>query len=172
MTVRILLITLFLFGIGFIAYNQSDSSWLYRVSLEDDPTATGYVNAEGDTIVPIGKYTACFADTIKTYGAVYDPERKAFIGINNKDEFLFEIFFFDNGPDYVVEGLFRIVEDGKIGYANEAGEIVIVPKYSCAHPFMDGKAEVTFSCTTEKREEHSLWKSNEWFFIDKQGNKL
>ena len=39
--------------------------------------------------------------------------------MDSKKKVLYEIFPYDNGPDYPSEGLFRIVQNGKIGYAHE-----------------------------------------------------
>ena len=48
-------------------------------------------------------------------------------------------FRYDNGPDYVREGLYRIVDDrGRMGYADESGRVVIAPRFAFAHPFEGG----------------------------------
>ena len=53
-------------------------------------------------------------------------------------------FHYDNGPDYVREGLYRIVDDrGRMGYADESGRVVIAPRFAFALPFEGGKAKVT-----------------------------
>lgn len=51
-------------------------------------------------------------------------------------------FHYDNGPDYVREGLYRIVDDrGRMGYADESGRVVIAPRFAFALPFEGGKAK-------------------------------
>jgi len=142
-------------------------TWLL---IESDDGQQGYLNAQGDTVIPLGKYNFCFTDSFKTFAIVASKE--GVIGINRKEEKLFDVFVYDNGPDYVSEGLFRIVKNQKIGYANKAGEVVITPTYACAYPFQDGKAKVALECTVEKDGEHSFWESDAWFFIDKKGNKV
>ncbi|NJO90703.1 MAG: WG repeat-containing protein [Chloroflexia bacterium] len=97
----------------------------------------------------------CFTDTIKTFGVVVD-ENSRFIAIDKGENVLFEVFRYDNGPDYFSEGLLRIVKNGKIGYANEQGKIVIEPQYDCAWPFANGKASVSNSCKVEKDGEHEI----------------
>lgn len=53
---------------------------------------------------------------------------------------------FDNGDDYVSEGLYRIVDrKGHIGYADETGKTVIRPRFAFGYPFEGGKAKVTDS---------------------------
>ena len=97
------------------------------ILFETESGEFGYMNLQGDTVIAAGKYVMCFTDTIKTFGIVTDKEL-GIIGINQAGEILFNVFNYDNGPDYISEGLFRIVEDGKIGYANQTGNIMIKPE--------------------------------------------
>lgn len=79
-----------------------------------------YLNERGDTIVPYGKYRYCQTDTIKKIGFVYEnkPKDARIICINDAGKELFYVFKYDNGPDYIQEGLFRIMdEDGLVGFA-------------------------------------------------------
>lgn len=48
----------------------------------------GYINQNGDTIIPFGKYPICFTDTIRELGFVYQND-VGFIGINHRDSLLF-----------------------------------------------------------------------------------
>ena len=95
---------------------------------------TGYVNLEGDTIIPFSKYQYCYSDTIKEFGIVKNKEGKL-IAIDIKQRILFEVFNSENSPDPISEGLFRIKKNEKIGLANELGEVIIPPKYEGALPF-------------------------------------
>lgn len=84
---------------------------------------------------------------------------------------LYEVFIFDNGPDYPAEGLIRVVKNGKIGYADASTyAIVIEPQFDCAYPFENGKAKVSNQCRTVKDGEHSVWESEAWQYVDKKGN--
>lgn len=135
----------------------------------------GYLNKKGDTIIPAGTFNMCFTDTFSNFAYVYD--KKLFgeetVAINRNQEVIFDVFLFDNGPDYLSDGFFRIKRNGKIGYADKTGKIVIDPQYSCAFPFENGKAKVTYNCETTKDElELSTWKSDSWFYIDKNGTKV
>ncbi|MDE6191146.1 MAG: TonB family protein [Muribaculum sp.] len=86
-------------------------------------------------------------------------------------------FQYDNGDDYVRDGLYRIVDErGRIGYADEKGNTVITPRFSFGFPFENGKAKVT-DCGQMKevegsRGEYHYWESDDWYFIDKSGRKL
>jgi hypothetical protein len=90
---------------------------------------------------------------------------------NSQKTPLYDVFFYDNGPDYPAEGLIRIVKNGKIGYADaNTYRIVIEAQFDCAYPFENGKAKVSKHCTTVKDDpEYSRWESDKWQYIDKKG---
>ncbi|MFH1298093.1 MAG: WG repeat-containing protein [Bacteroidota bacterium] len=98
----------------------------------------------------------------------YIPEL-GFAAIGNKGNFLFEVFPYDNGPDYPSEGLIRIRENGKIGYADLHGNIVISPSFEFAYPFRGGVALICAEGALEEEGEHSVWKESKWGAIDKTG---
>ena len=135
-----------------------------------------YLNEQGDTIVPYGKYKFCQTDTIRHIGFVYENKQNArIVCIDNQGKELFYVFKYDNGPDYIREGLFRIMdENGLIGFADSLGNVVIKPQFKFAFPFKNGRAKVTF--TGEEKtifnEEHHEWVSNEWQYINKKGELL
>ena len=163
-----LLSSLFLQGLLFAQAAQED--YLLRINPKDtDPS--GYVNSAGDTMIPPGKYPVCFTDTFRNFAVVLDPET-GFIAIDRAERILYEVFPYDNGPDYISDGLFRIVKDNKIGYADQDGRIIIPPKFDCAFPFENGIAKVSMHCTKVKEGEHISWKSAEWIYIDKAGHIL
>jgi hypothetical protein len=73
----------------------------------------------------------------------------------------------------VADGLFRIIINNKIGYADSGtGKIVIKPQFACAWPFENGRAKVSANCKTQSYGEHSTWFSDKWFYIDKKGRKV
>lgn len=85
---------------------------------------------------------------------------------------LFTIFTYDNGPDYESQGLIRIVENEKIGFANLKGEIIIPPQYDAALPFNDGLAAICEGCIKIKTGEHKELIEGLWGFIDKEGTLI
>lgn len=90
--------------------------------------------------------------------------------MDSKRTICYEVFIYDNGPDYAADGLIRVVKNGKIGYADaKTYEIVIEPQFDCAYPFENGKAKVSNQCKTVKDGEYSVWESDAWKYIDKQG---
>jgi hypothetical protein len=163
-------------------YYDLDSNYTdYLISFYEESEFTpgiscGYKNLKGEIIIPIGKYSNCFTDTFKNFAFVYDSKLtdSKIIAIDRNENILFEAYMCDNGPDYLADGLFRIIRDGKIGYADNNGIVIIAPKYECAEPFKQGIARVTFECKKMKVEEreHSKFESNSWFLIDKMGNRI
>lgn len=146
---------------------------LFKIPLDADDIFC-FIDQKGDTVIPFGKYALSFSDTITTYGVVISTsgEKDVPVAINPKGETLFEVYWFDNGPDYLEDGLFRIIKNGKIGFADATGKIVIEPQFACAHPFSAGKAKVALDCKLEQDGEYHVMKSDSWFFIDKSGQKI
>ncbi|MFZ5948387.1 MAG: WG repeat-containing protein [Stygiobacter sp.] len=135
----------------------------------------GYKDLRGNIIIQPGKYIQCFTDTFRTFAFVFDEKLTGskFVAIDRNERILFDAYIFDNGPDYLEDGLFRIIRNGKIGYANEKGIIVIAPQFECADPFENGTARVSLNCKKTQplnNPEHTMEKSDSWFFIDKIGN--
>jgi hypothetical protein len=127
-----------------------------------------YYDATGHKV--LGDYEFIFTDTITQYGIVQD---KGYFLIDKTGKHHFEIYPFDNGPDYPSEGLYRIIENGKIGYVDSlSSKLVIKPQYDCGFPFEHGKAKVSLACKTVNEGEHSSWESENWFYIDKKGTIL
>jgi hypothetical protein len=133
--------------------------------------AYSYHNLRGDVVIPPGKYALCLTDTFKNYAVVLKDQQ--FVVIDRQEKVAYEVFNFDNGPDYPSDGLFRIVQQGKIGYADAATyQVVIAPQFDCAYAFDNGTARVSHHCKTEKDGEHSTWISEKWERIDKKGQKI
>lgn len=135
----------------------------------DSTGESGYRNGNNEVIIPIGKYAQCLTDTFRTHAIVLTKSDNKWVVIDRTEKQLYEVFPYDNGPDYPSEGLFRIVQDGKIGYADAATyAIVIAPQYECAYPFENGKAKVSTDCKTAGEGEHREWTSDAWRYIDRK----
>jgi len=141
----------------------------YLLLAEDPASGTyGYYNHKGELVVPFGKYALCLTDTFRTHAVVL--KEKEFVVIDRQESVLYQVFKYDNGPDFSVDGLFRIVQNGKIGYADaKTYQVVIQPQFDCAFPFEDGVARVSNNCKTEIQDEYSIWTSDDWKLIDKSG---
>ena len=132
----------------------------------------GYKDQNGAIIIPQGKYQFCFTDTFNTYAIVL-KKNFGFVAINRQEKVLYKVFAFDNGPDYPSDGLFRMIENSKIGYADAStGKVLINPQFDCAFPFEEGEAKVSTHCKIQSNGEHSIWLSDNWYYIDKTGKRI
>jgi hypothetical protein len=102
-------------------------------------------------------------------GILIEKDRWGYINRNNK---IIVMLAFDNGPDYFSEGLARTVDNGKIGFVNEALDVVIPPQFDAAFPFENNRAKVGRQCATIQDGEHRLWECRQWFEIDKTGKRI
>jgi hypothetical protein len=150
---------------------RKSNDYLIRVVKEGERQQYGFKDRRGKLVIPYGRYNMIFTDTFRNYAVVIGRGTKMF-AIDRKGNRLFDVFQFDNGPDEPSEGLFRIVNNGRIGFANTQGKLVIAPDFQCAYPFENGTAKVSRKCTTKKDGEHSTWQSNDWYYIDKTGKKV
>lgn len=152
-------------------HSQTTDDYLLRFTnpAGDEP---GYRNGRGDTTIRPGTYLVCFTDTFRTYALVAHP-RRGLVAIDRQQTVLYNVFPFDNGPDAPADGRFRIVADGKIGFADATtGAVVIPPRFGCAYPFERGRAKVSTNCRTESDGEHRTWLGDDWYFIDRTGGRL
>jgi hypothetical protein len=138
------------------------------ISLDTITGECGYVDSKGQFIIPIRKYPICLTDTFKTFAVVYKSNR-GFVGINRKEEVLFQLMQHGREPDFPQEGLFRIVIDNKIGFANLDGKIVIPAVYDMVLPFNEGMAAFCEGCGTDRSGASAQWSNGTWGFIDKTG---
>ena len=170
---RCILLVTILLGAFLTSFAQQTRKSDLLVMFRDTVTGEyGYRNLKGDIIIPSGKYLVCFTDTFRTFAIVTYPH-KGFVAIDRRENILYEVFPFDNGPDYSSGGLFRILVNNRIGYADSStGKIVIKPQFECAWPFENGVAKVSMDCKTLADGEHSIWASNSWYYIDKTGRKV
>lgn len=75
----------------------------------------------------------------------------------------------DNGPDYFSEGFTRIVQDGKYGFMNARGDVVIAPQFAYAEPFSGGYALVCGDCRISKAGKHTSMTGHKWGLINDVG---
>ncbi len=144
---------------------QNDNYWLKTCDSADN---CGYVDAQGNVKIALGKYPVCFTDTMYNYAIVY-TQQAVLIAINRNEQELFKVFAVDNGPDYIREGLFRIVKNHKTGFANTKGEIVINPQFEYVTHFNNGLAAFCKKCRLTKEGEHTSVQGGLWGFVNKKG---
>ncbi|MBU0763410.1 MAG: WG repeat-containing protein [Bacteroidetes bacterium] len=138
-----------------------------RKGMED---VCGYCTPGGEIVIRDGKYEMCYTDTFRNMAIVYHKD-KGLVGIDRQENVLFNVFVVDNGPDYPSEGLFRIIKDNLIGFADLEGNIVIEPAYKAARPFHEGYAAFSPDCKVVSEDGHLCWKGGKWGFLDKKGNQ-
>jgi hypothetical protein len=79
---------------------------------------------------------------------------------------------YDNGPDEFHDGLVRFVKQGKYGFADRHGKVVIPPRYDGAWPFQGGHAKVCSGCVDKCLDrdcEHRMFSGGRWLSIDTHG---
>jgi hypothetical protein len=160
--------------IGAFINSKAQQDVLTRISssIEMEPFSTGYVNSAGDTIIPIGKYVYCETKEFDKIAIVVPKGYSNYYAIDRTEKVLFEVLSIDNGPDYVKDGLFRIRKNGKVGYANLGGKIIVKPIYSAAMPFSNGYAAVCIGGKTVSEDEHTITIGGKWGNFDTLGNVI
>lgn len=125
-----------------------------------DTTYYFLLDKKGDTVLKLDpkKYFACFSDTVEIFLVVAPRNRKGWWAIDLKENFLFQIYNTSPGepsPDKLNDGEIRIVdEQGKIGFANDKGEITIKPQFEFVTEFSNGKAIIGQSCKKVPWDKH------------------
>jgi len=129
----------------------------------------GYRDAQGKVVVA-PRYL--IADEFSPEGIAAVADEKGWAYIDRTGKVLVHPFLFDNGPDEFHEGLARCVEDGKVGFFDKHGRIVIPPRFSFAEPFSGGRAKVCFDCVKVSDGEHSRYEGKRWGWIDRKGREV
>lgn len=128
----------------------------------------GYRNTRGTVVIP-PKYSIAYG---------FSPEGVAFVAgdggwacINTDGQKLLTPFISDNGPDELREGLFRYVQDQKIGFADASCQVAIPATYDSAYWFQEGLAVVCNACKELPIHggEHFDVQGGTWGYIDKTG---
>ena len=103
--------------------------------------------------------------------AVRSPEGWMYVNRSGK-VVVASVTVMDNGADSFHDGLVRIVRNGKYGFANRTGRIVIAPIYDGAMDFENGTATVCKSCESKPVGEYRMFSGGEWFQINTKGMVL
>lgn len=132
-------------------------------------------NQYGDTVVPVGRYSRCFTDTIRKIGFV-QKSHEGFISIDNYGNEWYKIY------DYeccVAEGCFVITNDDrtKYGYATMEGEVIVEPKYSCCGGFSEGMAIVAIDSKLTPIDKNDVDSymvhvGGRWGLVNKKGEEV
>lgn len=137
----------------------ADSIEYYRIT-NKDYSAWGFKNKKGEIIIPPGKYS--FLNDINKYGMIYAEKegKEGYIDITEK---VLIPFIYDKvgAPSDNVE-LISVIKNGKQGFVNYKGEIVIALEY-------DGKP---YSAAFFHPEVAILTKNGRYGVIDSKNNVI
>lgn len=169
---------LLIIWIPMLAFSQEKEVLRYFITKD---TLVGVKNQKGEIIVPaqfriysiledgdLVKGNTIFFDGWKKdvgheknmWGYVYD----------RKGNFLYRPYFYDNGADFFEEGVQRFVKNGKVGFADRNGKVVIEPKHDFVSPFNYGYAAFCDGCDWEKTEdEHKAIVGGTWGVMNFKG---
>ncbi len=168
-----IIITILLVFISMNIYAQDDKLYIYYYPNFEDVDATlGYVDSTGKVIIPAGKYPYLFTDVFDKIAFVLLKDKKGVYAIDRSEKVLFQVCSFELGPDIISNGLFRIIENEKIGFANMNGEIVIKPNWGFIFPFQENGLAIF----CEKGnwiwidKEHRKFSGGKWGAMDTKGN--
>ncbi len=146
----------------------------YLIGYEDSsqtPSLYGYKDKQGNIVIP-AKYNYLYTDTFVDMALVDSGNSP--VAINRTDSIILHVFMFDNGADYPEEGLFRFVENGKIGFADLHGRKVIPAQFDFASPFSEGRADVNIGghSVPDEDGEHSTQQGGKWGVINRKGKYI
>lgn len=136
-----------------------------RVAFEQDGR-WGFRDADGEVVIA-PQYFMVTPYTAEGVAGVISEGGPAFIDLSGRK--VATALMFDNGPDYFVQGLARIVEGGKTGFVDRAGKIAIAPQFDAAGSFCEGLAPVCMGCKEVPRGEHHELVGGQWGFVDRTG---
>lgn len=111
-------------GVALVA----DENWNY-----------GYINKKGETVIPflyssLGEY----GDLILAVRGRYPPFKYSFIDRNGKT--VLDLKGFQNAGEFSEDGLAQVAKNGKIGYIDKTGKLVIPCKFTIGGKFSEGLA--------------------------------
>jgi len=175
------ILTCFCLGLAFVPafagrpQSKSVDSTVARaarmLSFEDEQTGLwGFKDQAGKIIIPpqfifAFDFTGEIAAVGRDDGLYYIDESGKVLSMRP--------YIFDNGPDEFHEGLARYRLGSKIGFLNEAGEVVIEPMpFDFVSSFSDSLAAVCAGGKKVKQEEadeHPVWEGGKWGYVDRKG---
>ncbi|MCQ9634060.1 WG repeat-containing protein [Chryseobacterium sp. WG23] len=102
------------------------------------------------------------------------PEKNAWGNVYDRNgTFLYKPFLYDNGADYFSEGLRRLVKNGKVGFADRNGKIIIEAEHDFVSPFNYGYAAFCDGCDWEKtNDEHRSIVGGKWGVMNIKGQTV
>ncbi|WP_419870523.1 WG repeat-containing protein [Chryseobacterium sp. CT-SW4] len=167
----------FLFLIPIFFFSQKKEVLRYFIS---EDSLVGVKNQKGEIIIPakhsnwtgIKNGEKVIGETIYLeYSKALEREKNATGYVyDRKGNFLYQPFLYDNGADYFEEGVRRFVKNGKVGFADQNGKIIIEAKHDFVSFFNYGYAAFCNGCDWEKiDEEHVRMVGGIWGVMNYKG---
>lgn len=128
----------------------------------------GYADENGQMIIPLGKYKYCYTEKFDKIAFVGFADREGIYAIDRNENVLFKVFISDNLPDLIKDHTFRIEHNGKIGFADTSGKVIISPQFDAAWPFQEGFAGVSTGGTEKQTGNYKIY-TGKWKFINMKG---
>lgn len=178
-TMKKLFLTILLTPI--IAFSQSKEDLYYFKSKD---SLVGVKDKAGKIIIPAQFKVFSFlkdGDPVEGETIVFDgskedekSEKNAWGYVYDRNgKFLYQPFLFDNGADYFSEGVRRLVKNGKLGFADRNGKIVIEAEHDFVAPFNYGYAAFCDGCGWEKTgDEHRAIVGGKWGVMNVKGHTV
>jgi len=174
-----LLITLL--AIPVLSFSQEKEVLKYYKTRD---SLVGVKNQDGKIIIPAQFSIFSYlkdGEVVKGETVYFDGNKKDEKPIKNewgyvysrKGDFLYRPFFYDNGADYFSEGLRRFVKNGKIGFVDRNGQVVIKAEHDFASPFNYGYTAFCDGCDWEDTEdEHKAIVGGTWGVMNFRGETV
>ncbi|MEY8760354.1 WG repeat-containing protein [Chryseobacterium tongliaoense] len=174
-------ILLFILLIPIISFSQKKEVLKYFKSKD---SLVGVKNQDGKIIVPaqfkvfsylkdgeLVQENTIYFDGFKENEA---KEKNAWGYVYDRNgNFLYRPFLYDNGADYFAEGVRRFVKNGKVGFADRNGTVIIKPEHDFVSPFNYGYAAFCDGCDWEKTEdEHKAMVGGTWGVMNFKGETV
>ncbi|HEX2731611.1 MAG TPA: WG repeat-containing protein [Polyangiaceae bacterium] len=139
-------------------------------SFQDKDGRFGYKDAKGNVVIP-AQLQVAYPFLEQGVGAGVLNDQCVFF--DRSGRVIARAFVFDNGPDYFSQGRARIVQDGKLGFIDKSGAVVIPPRFDFATPFCAGRAQVCVGCKrVPTDDEHATYEGGRWWVIDERGEPV
>lgn len=133
----------------------------------DGDMRSGYRAPDGTVVIaPAFEHALPFNE----HGVAAVHQDRVWWWIDARGERLLRAYTYDNGPDYLSEGLARFVgDDSKVGYADAAASVKIPARFDFATPFTDGLAAFCQGCASHEDHGHTTMRGGQWGLIAPDG---
>lgn len=127
----------------------------------------GYKTSSGEVMIE-PQFEIAEDFTAEGIAAIADAKGWAYI--DRQGNILVRPVNYDNGPDPFEEGLARCVaDDGKTGFFNKKGKVVIQAQFGWASHFHDALAAICIGCKEERIGDARIVLGGKWGYINHKG---